>query len=149
MSNKIELKPCPFCGADAALYVDDGVCVICQNCGAKSATRKDMLGSHGVVGNATASVIYKWNQRAFGNMDTPEEVTEVCPHCENEITLHWNVKNRGYKAYCPVCGKRLMLCFTCHSNEYRCDYDCKTDECRWNLAKEDYKFIKKDSGLSE
>ena len=25
MKNEIKLKPCPFCGADDALYVDDGV----------------------------------------------------------------------------------------------------------------------------
>ena len=132
MKNEIKLKPCPFCGADAALYVDDGVRVICQNCGATSATKKDMLGLHGVAGNATASVIYKWNQRAFGNMGVPEEVTEVCPYCESEVTLHWNVKDRGYKAYCPVCGKKLMLCSACHDNGYGCDYNSKTDKCRWN-----------------
>lgn len=40
-------------------------------------------------------------------------VTEVCPHCENEIEMVWNVNDRGYKAFCPVCGQRLMLCDEC------------------------------------
>lgn len=71
---------------------------------------------------------------AIAHADEPPEVTEVCPHCESEVTLHWDIKNRGYKAYCPVCGERLMLCSACHSNEYRCDYDRKTDGCQWAPA---------------
>lgn len=59
------------------------------------------------------------------------EITEVCPHCENEITMQWNVSESGYKAYCPVCGKRLMLCTACHDDGYACDYDTDTDSCRF------------------
>lgn len=66
--------------------------------------------------------------------DEPSEVTEVCPHCENEVTLHWDVKGKGYKAYCPICGERLMLCSACHDDGYGCDYDSETDKCRWNPA---------------
>ena len=61
------------------------------------------------------------------------EVTEWCPHCESEITMTWDVQSMGYKAFCPVCGERLMLCDECqHSGpngEYtdRCNYDSKTD----------------------
>ena len=61
------------------------------------------------------------------------EITEVCPHCESEITMQWNVKESGYKAYCPVCGKRLMLCSACHDDTGgMCDYDSKTDSCKFN-----------------
>lgn len=64
------------------------------------------------------------------------EITETCPHCESEITMTWDVSSRGYHAFCPVCGERLMLCDEClHSGpngEYTglCDYDSKTDTCR-------------------
>ena len=63
-------------------------------------------------------------------------VTEFCPNCETEIEMCWNVKVLGYKAYCPVCGERLMLCDECrHPNgEFcdNCDYDSKTDSCKYN-----------------
>lgn len=35
------------------------------------------------------------------------EITEVYPHCKSEVTLYWDVKDRGYKAFCPVCGERV------------------------------------------
>lgn len=69
---------------------------------------------------------------------TGYEVTEMCPYCESEITMTWNVESMGYKAFCPVCGKRLMLCDMCqHSGpdgEYtgRCDYGSETDSCYRN-----------------
>ena len=63
-------------------------------------------------------------------------VYEVCPHCENEIGLRWNVEELGFKAFCPICGKRLMLCDECfHRNGEcidDCDYDSETDTCRFN-----------------
>lgn len=61
-------------------------------------------------------------------------VTEWCPHCESEIEMTWNVEDRGYKAFCPVCWKRLMLCDECqHADDAMpCDYDRETDSCRFN-----------------
>lgn len=35
-------------------------------------------------------------------------VTEVCPHCEAEVEMRWNVAADGYKAFCPHCGNRLI-----------------------------------------
>lgn len=66
-------------------------------------------------------------------------VTEVCPHCENEIEMRWSVDAHGYKAVCPVCGERLMLCDEClHAEEDgHCDYDSETDSCKHNPAKKD------------
>lgn len=62
-------------------------------------------------------------------------VTEVCPHCGNEIEMRWDTDTRGFKAFCPVCGERLMLCDECrHTVELpcSCDYDSHTDSCRQN-----------------
>lgn len=59
------------------------------------------------------------------------EVTEMCPHCDNEITLMWNLDN-GLKAYCPVCGNRLMLCSLCETHGFDCDYNTIQDRCKFN-----------------
>lgn len=61
-------------------------------------------------------------------------VTEVCPHCESEVEMRWNTDTMGYKAFCPVCGKRLMLCDECRHTEGMpgCDYNSHLDCCRNN-----------------
>ena len=41
------------------------------------------------------------------------EVTELCPHCDREATIMWNLEEDGMKAFCPYCGNRLMLCAYC------------------------------------
>ena len=67
-------------------------------------------------------------------------VTEFCPHCESEIEMRWDTDQLGYKAFCPVCGNRLMLCDECrHSGPDGgpigpCDYDSNTDTCRFNRS---------------
>ena len=70
----------------------------------------------------------------FTQPNEPLTVTEVCPHCESEITMEWDVKTRGHKAFCPVCGNRLMLCDECQHGEpgHICDYDSNKDTCRFN-----------------
>lgn len=69
-------------------------------------------------------------------------VTEPCPHCGNEIEMRWNTDADGFKAFCPVCGKRLMLCDECiHAEDYRgCDYNSASDSCYRNeeAVKVDY-----------
>ena len=64
------------------------------------------------------------------------EVTELCPHCEKEISLIWNTDRDGFKAYCPHCGNTLMLCDECLHQEAgrtgNCDYSSKTDSCQHN-----------------
>ena len=43
-----------------------------------------------------------------------------------------------FKEYCPVFGKRLMLCSACHDDAGgMCDYDSKTDSCKFNPRKVD------------
>ena len=64
-------------------------------------------------------------------------VTEYCSECETEIEMVWDVGQRGYKAYCPVCGKRLMLCDECQHRgggnfTDDCDWDGTTDTCRFS-----------------
>ena len=62
-------------------------------------------------------------------------IVEYCPNCETEIEMRWNVEEFGYKAYCPVCGNRLMICSECRDcegNAIGCDYNSRTDTCRFN-----------------
>lgn len=60
-------------------------------------------------------------------------ITECCPSCGSEITMKWDISERGYKAFCPVCGERLMLCVKClYDGRYHCDYDSKNDSCKHN-----------------
>ena len=69
-------------------------------------------------------------------MNEMPEVVEVCPFCGSEIVMRWDVGSLGFKAFCPVCGNRLMLCDEClhRDGEFRddCDYDSVTDSCRFN-----------------
>ena len=64
-----------------------------------------------------------------------KEVTEVCPHCETEITMLWDTTERGFQAHCPVCSKRLMLCDECQhtvcedGEPHNCDYSAECDTC--------------------
>lgn len=68
-------------------------------------------------------------------------VVEYCPNCETEIEMRWDIESMGYKAFCPVCGNRLMLCDECQHRTggactEDCDYDTRTDTCRFNPGKE-------------
>ena len=56
-----ELKPCPFCGSKARLFVDGGVRVICPKCYACSRILTDELGFDS---SAVESVVEAWNRRA-------------------------------------------------------------------------------------
>lgn len=51
--------------------------------------------------------------------------------------LIWDTEKDGYKAYCPYCGKRLMLCSACHDDGFVCNYDSETDGCRWNPGRKE------------
>lgn len=60
-------------------------------------------------------------------------VAEYCPECETEIEMRWDVETMGFKAFCPVCGNRLMLCSECRCGAGGgCDYDSSTDTCKHN-----------------
>ena len=64
------------------------------------------------------------------------EVTEMCPHCQNEVTVQWNVEKDGYELYCPYCGFPIMLCSMCDAREGKvCDWEeingCKHSDERY------------------
>ncbi|MBM6970448.1 DUF551 domain-containing protein [Mordavella massiliensis] len=64
------------------------------------------------------------------------EVTEMCPHCQNEVTVQWDVEKDGYELYCPYCGFPIMLCNMCDAREGKvCDWEeingCKHSDERY------------------
>lgn len=60
-----ELKPCPFCGSEAHIFVSEyeGVYVICSNCHARTETLTDRPYFTAYV-PAVERVIDRWNRRA-------------------------------------------------------------------------------------
>ena len=64
MDSKIKLKPCPFCGSDAIVFINDGVCVICTDCGAQTPTMKDdIMRNDWPEKNCLDKVVDIWNRR--------------------------------------------------------------------------------------
>lgn len=72
----------------------------------------------------------------YESLEETDEVTEYCDECEREVTLRWNTKTDGLKAYCPYCGKKLMLCSFCPGTDPdshdKCDWNKKTNRCKFN-----------------
>lgn len=95
-------------------------------------------------GYLDAVSIIKQQEQDIARLSTRNETTgfvnpvaEFCSNCESEIEMAWNTKLWGYKAFCPVCGKRLMLCDAClHDEQAGCDYNSDTDTCRHNRKEE-------------
>ena len=71
-----DLKPCPFCGGKASLYVTDGVCVICLKCNAMTEKLRDFRTGRGMSGNATARVVELWNKRHGAQENTEDAVNK-------------------------------------------------------------------------
>lgn len=63
MNTNEQLKPCPFCGGKAYVFVDNGVSVICPKCGARSKILVDGKYNDKISGCAVDSVIEAWNRR--------------------------------------------------------------------------------------
>lgn len=55
-----ELKPCPFCGGKARLFVNGGVKVICSKCYASTMILTDNMEYES---NAVEMVVEAWNRR--------------------------------------------------------------------------------------
>lgn len=76
------------------------------------------------------------------NQKDETSVSELCPHCENEVTFDWNIAKRGYVAFCPICGNRLLLCDSCvHEEIGGCDYNKDCDACRQTTNGKSAKWI--------
>lgn len=59
------------------------------------------------------------------------EITEVCPHCDSEVNITWNVATQGFKTKCHICKKDIMICSECLHNHNYCDWKEK-DGCYRN-----------------
>ena len=64
-----ELKSCPFCGGKAVVHVNDGVRVMCTECGAKTKGLVDGYSQGRPMGSAINSVVKAWNRRANDETD--------------------------------------------------------------------------------
>lgn len=58
--NDVKLKPCPFCGGEAELYVENGVTARCKLCYCGTPFRTDFGYSKK---SAIETVIEAWNRR--------------------------------------------------------------------------------------
>lgn len=91
-----ELKPCPFCGEDAAKLtsLQGQFVVVCHGCGARGSMCQKEEGA-----------ARWWNTRAERTCkyESTNRCTWVCTSCGMEIeTRHF-----GYK-YCPNCGAKVV-----------------------------------------
>ncbi len=79
-------------------------------------------------------------------MNVERWVIELCQNCDTEVEMVWDVKKYGYKAFCPHCGERLMLCDECQHGDVEdadnCDYNSETDSCRFDPEKTRYDIKK-------
>lgn len=52
-------------------------------------------------------------------------VSEVCPHCETDITGYFNTDLNHRETVCHECGRIVMLCSICPVKEkaFPCDRD--------------------------
>lgn len=44
-------------------------------------------------------------------------ISELCPHCENEVEIKESFTNQK----CPECGKRILPCSMCKMDETNCN----------------------------
>lgn len=105
MKNEIKLKPCPFCGADAGFFVNNGVRVMCKACGAQTMTLID--NDISANGGAVKRVLDKWNKREELPKEQNATITRAfvmngflkCGKCHAIV-------RRDYK-FCPECGTKI------------------------------------------
>lgn len=98
-------------------------------------------------------VAEKGLREMMSNSERSGYIAEWCPNCNTEIEMAWDVETLGYKAYCPVCGKRLMLCDACQhtpDGEYTddCDYKTVEDTCKYN-RNEEFEYLLKFAGEAD
>lgn len=119
-----------YSGLDRHNWIGQWICAECEY--------DDLVGEVFIY---TLSGTEQEHQRLLDILDKAqhetETVTELCPECDREVTLVWNPRKQGFKAFCPHCGARLMLCDECQHRTgggctEDCDYDLNTDTCRFN-----------------
>lgn len=98
----LDLKPCPFCGADAGFYVNNGVRVMCRVCRAQTMTLSDANVS--ASGGAVKRVADKWNQRTEESLKEQSSVFVEngffrCGKCHAIVC-------RSHK-FCHECGVKI------------------------------------------
>lgn len=67
------LKPYPFCGGKAVLFVEHGVQVMCVSCGIRTSSKVDKTFQKGIsqeriVTDSVDKVIEEWNRRIDTNV---------------------------------------------------------------------------------
>ena len=67
------LKPCPFCGGKAVLFVEHGVQIMCLSCGVRTSSKVDKTFQKGIsqeriVTDSVDQVIEEWNRRVDTNI---------------------------------------------------------------------------------
>ena len=80
----IELKPCPFCGGEARLFVSNGVRVLCPKCGA---TTRILVDGERVETNAVENVIKAWNRwkNNFEVIDDTPNIAETAAKRSEDV----------------------------------------------------------------
>lgn len=101
----IELKPCPFCGGEAELVIDEPfkgfTFVECHECGSRGSISKER------------QAIKAWNTRAertARNNDAWEGFFE-CSSCGASFKLPTSEHSKRFYLipfYCPVCGAKVV-----------------------------------------
>ena len=61
--SEIKLLPCPFCGEEAVIHVNEGVRIICRKCGTSTKCLVDVYSQGRPDGNAIKTVVKAWNTR--------------------------------------------------------------------------------------
>jgi len=96
----IELKPCPFCGGEAVVHANDGVKVICRECGASSKGLVDVYSQGRPNGGAIKAVVTAWNNRKPMERIV-EQIQEVAKNYCDAISCEDNPRGLAYK--CKDC----------------------------------------------
>jgi len=120
---------------DINITYDDGILYIEPAIGSGSGCKYQVSNSK-AISNAICNYIEMYCEKV--DLHIKPQITEWCSHCENEVTMEWDVEQDGYKAFCPFCGKMLMLCDECshHSNNSgNCKFDNEENTCRMTVVK--------------
>lgn len=107
----IELKPCPFCGGKARLFVSNSVRVLCTKCGATTWTAAD---SERVGTSAVEDVIKAWNRWKKTTMVFKKD-GKVYGSIESVVGEH--CQKQRYCFNCVLYRRRGTKCCEEYANE--------------------------------